>query len=191
VISATAWATPPTSIWWPPAAFVTWGLVFAAGANLAAVNEVAISSTIGAPAGLVVMAISPKAAALPDFWGIALWVGILGFAAVMLAVFDWYNAPACLAAFAVVVFWWTVTGLDGWAQNGGGVGEGPKSVAAPNTAGTGAFDGVLSTPYSWVWVSSLASLLAGVVLAHLNAAVAGLLGTGASTPANARQHQRV
>lgn len=64
-------------------------------------------------------------------------------------------------------------------------------MAAPNTAGTGAFGGVISTPYTWVWVSSLASLLAGVVLAYLNPAVAGLLGTGASTPANARQHQRV
>ena len=173
-----------------PAAFVTWALVFAAGADLAAITKVAVASTIGATAGLVLMALSPKTAELPDFWGIALWVGVLGFAAVMLSVFEWYYAPAALTAFAVVVFWWTVTGLDGWAEKGGGVGSGLESLAQPTTAGTGAFGGVLSTPYTWVWVSCLASLLAGCALAYLNTTLAGLLGAGTSTSAS-RQHERV
>lgn len=174
-----------------PAAFVTWGLVFAAGANLAAITKVAFSAAVGATAGLVLMALTPKTAALPDFWGIALWVGILGFAAVMLSVFDWYYAPASLAAFAVVVFWWTVTGLDGWAENGGGVGGGLESLAKPTTAGAGAFGGVLSTPYAWVWVSCLVSLLVGCALAYLNTVLAAALGAGSSQANPSRQHERV
>jgi hypothetical protein len=63
------------------------------------------------------------------------------------------------------VFWWTATGLDGWAEKGGGVGSGLKSLADPATAGTRAFGGVLSTPYVWVWVSCTVSLLAGCLLA--------------------------
>ena len=173
-----------------PAAFITWGLVFAAGADAAAVGKVALASTIGAVAGLVLMVVAPATAALPDFWGIALWVGVLGFGAVVLSIFTWYYAPAALTAFAAIVFWWTATGLDGWAENGGGVGGGLKSLADPTTAGTGAFGGVLSTPHLWVWVSCTVSLLAGCLLAYLNATLAGLVGTGADT-SSPRLHERV
>ena len=99
-----------------PAAFITWALFFAAGADMAAATKVAIATVIGATAGLVLMVASPATADLPDFWGIAVWVGILGFGAVILSVFDWYYAPASLAAFTGVGFWWLVTGMDGWAE---------------------------------------------------------------------------
>ena len=175
-----------------PAAFITWALFFAAGADMAAATKVAIATVIGATAGLVLMVASLATADLPDFWGIAVWVGILGFGAVILSVFDWYYAPASLAAFTAVGFWWLVTGMDGWAENGGGVGSGLKSLAEPTSAGTGAFGGVFSTPYPWVWVSCLASLLAGVVLGLLSTVLAGSLGAGtASRAKTARPHQQV
>src|SRR5689334_3898100 len=53
-----------------PAAFITWGLVFAAGAYASAVVKVAVGSTIGAVAGLVLMVLGPATAELPNFWGI-------------------------------------------------------------------------------------------------------------------------
>ncbi len=138
--------------------------------------KVAVSSVIGAVAALVLMALGSMTAELPDFWGIALWVGVLGFGAVVLSVFEWYYAPAALGAFAAVVFWWMATGLDGWADNGGGVGSGLKSLADPTTAGTGAFGGVLSTPYVWVWVTCGVSLLAGCVLAYVTVVLSAALG---------------
>lgn len=170
-----------------PAAFITWGLVFAAGANTTAVVKVAIASVIGAGAALVLMALVTATAGLPDFWGIAVWVAILGFVAVALSVFDWYYAPAALAAFASVVFWWLATGLDGWAEKGGGVGSGLESLGDPATAGAGAFGGVLSTPYPWVAVSVAVSLVAGCVLAYLTITLAGLI--GAKAPSSAQLEQ--
>lgn len=160
-----------------PAAFISWGLVFAAGANRAATLTVAVSSVVGATAALALMVLGPVTAELPEFWGLALWVGILGVVAVLLSVFDWYHAPASLAAFASVVFWWMATGLDGWAEKGGGVGSGLESLADPATAGTGAFGGVLSTPVPWVWASVTVTLLAGCLLAQLNLAIAGAIGS--------------
>ncbi len=61
---------------------------------------------------------------------------------------DWYFIPATFGAFASVVFWWLATGLDGWAEKGGGVGNSVKALGDPATAGAGAFGGVLSTPMS-------------------------------------------
>ncbi|MFG2794482.1 hypothetical protein [Streptomyces sp. NPDC048419] len=103
-----------------PAAFISWAMVFAAGADAAAATKVGIATAIGSVAGLVLMALGPKTADLPEFWGLALWVGVLAFGAVALSIFDWYYTPAALAAFAAVVFWWIATGLDGWASHGGG-----------------------------------------------------------------------
>lgn len=56
------------------------------------------------------------------------------------------------------------TGLDGWAENGGGVGNSVMALADPATAGSGAFAGVISTPYIWVWINTLVTLLIGCVL---------------------------
>jgi hypothetical protein len=164
---------PPNLHLVAPAAFISWALVFAAGGDAAAATKVGVGSLIGAVAGLVLMAFAPKTAELPDFWGLALWAGVLAFGAVALSVFDWYYAPAALASWAGVVFWWIATGLDGWAAHGGGVGSGLESLGKPETAGTGAFGGVLSTPYEWVFASTLISLLAGCLLGYLTASIGG------------------
>ena len=39
-----------------------------------------------------------------------------------------------------------------------------KALGAPATAGAGAFGGVLSTPYGWVFVDVLVTLTIGVLL---------------------------
>jgi hypothetical protein len=156
-----------------PAAFITWALFFAAGADMAAATKVAIATVIGATAGLVLMVASPATADLPDFWGIAVWVGILGFGAVILSVFDWYYAPASLAAFTAVGFWWLVTGMDGWAEKVAEsvAGSSPSLSRRPRALAPSA--GFFSTPYPWVWVGCLASLLVGVVLGLLSTVLAG------------------
>jgi len=132
---------------------------------------VALSSVVGATAGGILLAVAGRVAGLPDFWGIGLIVAILAFVAVALgAAGDWYYVPAAIAAFGVVVFWWIATGMDGWAPGGGGR-DSLASLAKPTTAGTGAFGGVLSTPWVAVWLSCLVSLLVGCLLAWASMAV--------------------
>ncbi len=60
-----------------PAAFVSWAMYFAAGGDNGAARKVAIANVFGAVAALIVMWLSPAIADLPDFWGIALGVGVL------------------------------------------------------------------------------------------------------------------
>jgi hypothetical protein len=148
-----------------PAAFISWAVFFAAGADGAALKKTVASSIVGATAALALMLVAPQVAGLPDFWGIAIVLAVLVFVAVVLTVAgDWYYVPGVFVAFAAVVFWWFATGLDGWAQNGGGIGNSVAALASPKTAGAGAFGGVLSTPAEWVYISSLASLLCGGLL---------------------------
>ena len=159
-----------------PAAFVSWGMFFAAGGDRAAFSKVSIACVFGAGAALITMALVSATAGLPDFWGISLWVAVLAGALVLLGgLGDWYFIPATFGAFACCVFWWLATGLDGWADNGGGVGNSVKALGDPATAGAGAFGGVLSTPYVWVCISVLATLIIGSLLglasAWLSAAI--------------------
>lgn len=110
------------------------------------------------------MALAPQVAELPDFWGISLVVAVAAFVLVVISVVgDWYYVPGILGAFAATIFWWIATGLDNWAENGG----------------------VLSTPYAWVWIDILASLLIGCLLGLLLAKLAGLF-----TPAADRELER-
>ena len=51
-----------------------------------------------------------------------------------------------------------------------------EGLADPATAGTGAFGGVLSTPYGWVWLSITVTLLCGCVLGIASVKLAGLIG---------------
>ncbi|ABL79388.1 MULTISPECIES: DUF1097 family protein [unclassified Nocardioides] len=167
-----------------PAAFIAWAVFFAAGADSAALAKTVVSSIVGATAALLLMLISPKLAELPDFWSIALVIGVLVFAAVMLTVTgDGYYVPGVFVAFAAVVFWWFATGLDGWAVNGGGVGNSIAALGKPETAGTGAFGGVFSTPVEWVYISSLVSLVCGSLLGVASVRLAGALGFLAGKPA--------
>jgi hypothetical protein len=148
-----------------PAAFVAWGMFFAAGGDNFALVKVGVANVFGAVAALVMIILANATADLPDFWGISLWVGVTaGLLVALAALGDWYYIPATFGAFASVVFWWLATGADGWADKGGGVGNSVKALGDPTTAGAGAFGGVLSTPYGWVFVNILVSLTFGVVL---------------------------
>ncbi|HEV7206285.1 MAG TPA: DUF1097 family protein [Jatrophihabitans sp.] len=148
-----------------PAAFVSWGFFFAAGADTAAFTKVVIASVVGTVGGLLLMVVAPALADLPDFWGIAVTVAVLAFVVVVATcIGDMYYVPAVFGAFAATVFWWIATGLDGWAKNGGGIGNSVAALAKPATAGTGAFGGVLSTPVAWVFVDTLVTLLIGTLL---------------------------
>jgi len=148
-----------------PAAFVAWGMFFAAGGDNDAFTKVTIGSVFGSVAGLIAIILITATAGLPDFWAISLWVGVLAGVLVLLgALGDWYFIPATFGAFASVVFWWLATGADGWAENGGGVGNSVKALGDPMTAGTGAFGGVLSTPYIWVAINILVTLTIGCLL---------------------------
>lgn len=171
-----------------PAAFVSWGLFFAAGATNLAFVKVALASVVGATAALATMALSSATADLPDFWGIALWVGVFAMVLVLLTVVgDIFFVPAAFGAFASVFFWWIATGLDEWAQDGGGKGNSVDALGDPATAGFGAFGGVISTPYGWVWFNITVTLLCGCVLGLASVKLTALL-TAATThhPASER-----
>jgi len=159
-----------------PAAFLSWGLFFAAGADNSAFQKVVAASMIGSLGALFVMALSPKVADLPDFWGIALVVGVAALVVVLLSVVgEWYYVPGIFGAFAATIFWWIATGLDNWAPDGGGVGNSIEALGDPATAGAGAFGGVLSTPFVWVWVDILVTLLIGCALGMLSVKLAGMI----------------
>ena len=97
------------------------------------------------------MVMGPLFAESPDFWGLALWIGITAAALIVLstAVEDDRFAPApAFCCYAAVFFWWIATGLDNFVPDG----KGPHTAAAltsaitdtPLAAGTGAFGGLLS-----------------------------------------------
>lgn len=157
-------------------AFISWGLFFAAGGDTAAFGKIAIACVFGSVAALITFAVAPKIADLPDFWGISLMVGIMALVLVAILIAgDWYYVAGTFPAFAACFGWWVATGIDNWAPNGGGVGSGLSSLGDPSTAGSGAFGGVLSTPFGWVWISALATLICGVVLGIVSAKITALL----------------
>lgn len=159
-----------------PAAFVSWGFFFAAGADLGAFGKVVAGSVTGSLAALVTMVVSSAVADLPDFWAISLFVGILATVLVLMtALGDWHYVPAAFGAFACVFFWWTATGLDRWAPDGGGIGNSVKALGDPATAGAGAFGGVISTPAVMVWLSVLVTLLVGCVLGLVSVRLTALV----------------
>ncbi|MEW6583669.1 MAG: DUF1097 family protein [Actinomycetota bacterium] len=159
---------------WP--AFITWGLFFAAGGDTAALGKIVIAAIFGSAAALVTFAAAPAIADLPDFWGISLMVGVMAFVLVAILIAgDWYYVAGTFPAFAACFGWWVSTGLDNWATNGGGVGSGLDSLAAPATAGAGAFGGVLSTPFGWVWLSAGVTLICGAVLGIISSKVASVI----------------
>jgi hypothetical protein len=73
------------------------------------------------------------------------------------------------------MFWWIATGLDGWAPGGGGTDNTVAALRSPETAGSGAFHGVLSAPLEWVFISSAVSLLVGPLLGLASVKLAGIL----------------
>lgn len=175
-----------------PAAFVAWGFFFAAGADNGAFGKVVAASLTGGLAALGAMAGASMTADLPDFWGIALWVGIFAVVLVLIsATGDWHYVPASFGAFASVFFWWTATGLDYWAPDGGGIGNSLKALGDPATAGAGAFGGVISTPFVFVWLNITVSLLCGCVLGLLSVKLTGLISPAPTAEADTEQTSKV
>jgi hypothetical protein len=159
-----------------PAGFVSWGIFFMLGADGKAAVKTLIAAVVGTLGALAVMIFGPKIADLPDFFGIALAVGIVSLVLVLaIPLSEKYNVAATFPPFASVVFWWIATGLDGWAKNGGGVGNSVEALGKPATAGTGAFGGVISTPYFMVFVNTLVTLIIGVIFGVASARLSGLL----------------
>ena len=88
-----------------PAAFVSWAMFFAAGADNLAAAKVAIANVFGAVAALLVIIIASAVAGVPDFWTLGLGVGLAALVLVVLsALGDWYFVPATFGAFASVFF---------------------------------------------------------------------------------------
>jgi hypothetical protein len=159
-----------------PAALISWSLFFAAGADRAAAGKVALASTVGAGGALLIGLIAPKIADLPDFYGIAVTAGVIAaFAVLASALSDYYYIPAVFCGLSAVIFLWIATGMDGWAPGGGGTGNTVAALGNPQTAGAGAFHGVLSTPLEWVFISSAVSLLVGPLLGLASVKLASIL----------------
>lgn len=168
-----------------PAALISWSMFFAAGADRAAAGKVALASAIGAVGALLLGLIAPKVAELPDFYGIALTAGIVATIAVLAsALSDYYYLPAAFCGLTAVLFWWIATGLDGWAPGGGGVNNTTAALGNPETAGAGAFHGVLSAPLEWVFISSAVSLLVGPLLGLASVKLADILTFAGPQPAS-------
>jgi hypothetical protein len=159
-----------------PAGFVAWAMFFALGGNGEALRRVSIGSAFGCGAALLVFAFVTVTKGLPDFWAISLGVAVAAGALVVLGgLGEWFSIPMTFAAFASCVFWWIATGLDGWADHGGGIGNSVAALGKPATAGAGAFGGVISTPYGWVAVNVFATLLIGALCGLASARLAGVL----------------
>jgi hypothetical protein len=168
-----------------PTAFISWGLFFAAGGDNAAFGKIFLATVFGSVAALITMPLAFKTADNPDFWGIALWVGIFAFILVAILIAgDWYYVAGTFPCFAAVFLWWIATGLDGWAEDGGGSGDhvvgvtnqlgllGGTAPATDDTAGFGAFLGVISTPWPWVWFNTWVTLVCGIILGIVSGKVA-------------------
>ena len=151
----------------PPVGFVAWACYFAAGGNPLAFRKVVVACIVGATAGMATMVLAVKTAGLSDYRGIGLWIAILA-ALLVCSVFlgDWYFVPATFGAFACVVFWWIMTGVQGLEPV-----EQKQSVA--DVASSGISD-ILARPYSIVYVSVLATLFLGCIFGALSTRLAAL-----------------
>jgi hypothetical protein len=157
-----------------PTAFIAWGLFFAAGGDNAAFGKIFLASLFGTVAALVTIPLAYKSAAFPEFWGIALWVGVFAFVLVMILIAgDWYYVAGTFPAFAAVFLWWVATGMDGWAPAGADVDL--DGAGAGTATGLGAFGGLVSTPWAWVWFDTFVTLVCGLILGLISGKLAALL----------------
>lgn len=171
-----------------PALFVTWGLFFMLGATNAALGKTLIAAVTGTVGAGIAIAVAPLLAESPDFWGLALMIGVTAAGLIVLStvVEDDRFAPApAFGCYASVFFWWIATGLDNFVP----AGKGPHTAEAitsaitdtPLAAGTGAFGGLISMSWLAVLVSVFVSLACGALLGALSVRLAGVLGkVGAS-----------
>jgi len=176
-----------------PALFVAWGLYFILGANRAALGKTVIAAATGSVGAGIAMFFGPMLAESPDFWGLAVMIGITAAGLVVLStvVEDDRFAPApAFFCYASVFFWWIATGLDNFVPGGKGPHSAEALVAAitdtPLAAGTGAFGGLLSMSWIAVVVSVFVSLVVGALLGALSVRLAGVFGkVGAGRSAEA------
>ncbi len=155
-----------------PVAFITWGLFFAAGGDNAAFGKIFLAALFGTVAALITIPLAYQTAAFPDFWGISLWVGVFAFILVMVLIAgDWYYVAGTFPCFAAVFLWWIATGLDGWAPLGADAANG----GAGGAMGLGAFGGLISTPWAWVWFNTFVTLVIGIILGLVSGKLAALL----------------
>jgi hypothetical protein len=164
-----------------PTAFISWGLFFAAGGDNAAFGKIFLAICFGTVAALVTMPLAFETADLPDFWGIALWVGIFAFVLVAILIAgDWYYVAGTFPCFAAVFLWWIATGLDGWVPDTVSGTAASKSeqaalLAEGTPAGTGAALGLINTPWAWVWFNTFVTLICGLVLGIVSGKVAAAI----------------
>jgi hypothetical protein len=166
-----------------PAIFVAWGLYFMLGASNAALGKTMIAALTGTLGATFAMVVGPLLADSPDFWGLAVAIGLSAAGLIVLStvVEDDRFAPApAFCCYASVFFWWIATGLDNFVADG----KGPHTAEAvtsaitdtPLAAGTGAFGGLLSMSWAGVLVSVFFSLVCGALLGALSVRLAGVLG---------------
>ena len=86
---------------------------------------------------------------------------------------DWYYVAGTFPAFAAVFLWWVATGMDGWAPAGADVDL--DGAGAGTATGLGAFGGLVSTPWAWVWFDTFVTLICGLVLGLISGKLAALL----------------
>jgi hypothetical protein len=174
-----------------PALFVSWGLYFLLGANNAALGKTVIAAATGSVGAGLAMWIGPMLAESPDFWGLALMIGVTAAGLIVLstAVADDRFSPApAFCCYASVFFWWIATGLDNFVPGGKGPHTADGVAAAitdtPLAAGTGAFGGLISMSWMAVVVSVFVSLVVGALFGVLSVWLAGVFGkVGARQPA--------
>jgi Protein of unknown function (DUF1097) len=146
-----------------PAAFVAWAMFFAVGGDGTAAKRIAIGTIFGCGFAFLTFAFVTATKGLPDFWTISLGVAAsAGILVILGGLGEWFVIPMTFASYACSVFWWIATGLDGWADHGGGIGNSVQALGKPATAGAGAFGGVISTPYGWVALNTFVTLIIGV-----------------------------
>ena len=175
-----------------PAIFVGWGLFFLLGADNAALGKTTIAAATGGLGAGLAMWIGPMFAESPDFWGLALMIGITGAGLIFLSAVDDRFAPApAFCCYAAVFFWWIATGLDNFVPGG----KGPHTVEGvtsaitdtPLAAGTGAFGGLISMSWIAVVVSVFISLVVGALFGVLSVRLAGVFAKVGARPAPAEE----
>ena len=174
-----------------PALFVSWGLFFLLGADNAAIGKTITAAATGAIGAGLAMWIGPMFAESPQFWGLALMIGVTAAGLIVLSTTvesDRFAPAPAFACYASVFFWWIATGLDNFVPDG----KGPHTVAAltaaitdkPLSAGTGAFGGLLSMSWTAVVISIFFSLVVGTLFGALSVRLAGLLTRSAPNPSS-------
>src|SRR3954447_2303023 len=108
-----------------PAIFVAWGLFFLLGATGAALGKTVTAAATGSIAAGIAMWLGPALADAPDFWGLAVAIGVTAMGLVVLSTSvadDRFSPAPAFCAYASVFFWWIATGLDNYVAAGKGPG---------------------------------------------------------------------